>query len=312
MAMNPMQRKIRNSFLLGFLVAIIVGAIIIVVLFMHIKGLKEEIQAARTEKEIVTTKVYTVQEAMSEGETLTNNENLVAISVPTELVPEGAITDANLDEYFAERDENDEIILDSNGNVKYQMVAKVGISANTILTTDMVERTGNAGTFRNVEYTMISLPSQLEEGDYIDIRLKYPTGEDFIILSKMLVNSTNTNSVWLTVSEGQLLLLNNAIVESYIIDGTMLYATQYTNAAQPELNQTYTPNENVKALIEKNGLAELDKEILSSEDISREYIESLLSVYEQEDKTEKVGEGFTTEKTTIQAAREALLGDMGY
>jgi len=58
------------------------------------------------------------------------------------------------------------------------------------------------------------------EGDYIDIRIAYPTAEDLVILSKVKVESTNTNTVWLKLSESEILMLNNAIVESYIIDGT--------------------------------------------------------------------------------------------
>ena len=44
----------------------------------------------------------------------------------------------------------------------------------------------------------------------------------------------------------------------------------------------------------------------------RKYIESVLSKYTEDEKTDKVKEGFTTEKTTVQAAREALMGDLGY
>ena len=44
MAMNPMQRKIRNSFLFGFLVAVIIAAVVVALLYMRVKGLKEEIR----------------------------------------------------------------------------------------------------------------------------------------------------------------------------------------------------------------------------------------------------------------------------
>lgn len=301
MAMNPMQRKIRNSFLIGFLVAIIIAAVVVVLLFLKIKGLQDDIVRMQTEAEIATQQVYTINTDVKQDGSLINNDALTTVSVPSQLVPENAITTSNVDELFGTDDGT------------YEMVAKIDISANTLLTTDMVEKSAEAGTFRRVEYTMISLPSQLEAGDYIDIRIKYPTGESFVVISKIEVEESNTNSIWLTVSEGQLLLINNAIVESYIIDGSMLYATEYADAAQPAINQTYIPNENVRRLIEQNGLANLDTEIINAQDIGvRDYIDSLLGQYETSESIDKVEEGYTTEQTTVQAAREALLGDLGY
>lgn len=299
MAMNPMQRKIRNSFLFGFLVAVIVAAIIVGLLFMKIKGLNDEIAAAREKEKIAMTDVYTVTQAVEKDESV---RYVSTIQMATEKVPANAITDKNLDEY-----------LDENG--EYQMLAKVRIAPNVPLTTDMVEKSPKASSYRLVEYSMISLPSKLAEGDYIDIRLAVASDAlDYIVLSKIQVQETTANSIWLKVSESQLLLLNNAIVESYIIEGSKLYATQYVNPAQAPLNTTYMPNDNILALIKANAWTDADNDIANkSDDMTvREYINKILDQYSGVEQTTKVNEGFTTEKTTIQAAREALLGDMGY
>lgn len=299
MAMNPMQRKIRNSFLLGILVAIIVAAIIIGLLFMKIKGLNDEIEKEREKARVATTDVYTVSENVKEGESV---RYLSKITVATEKVAENAITDQNLDDY-----------IDENGD--YQMKAKIAISKNTPITTDMVEKDEKAKSFRLVEYSMISLPSKLATGDYIDIRFSIANqASDFVVLSKVQVEEATTNTIWLKVSENDLLLLNNAIVESYIIEGSKLYATQYTNPAQAPLNTTYMPNDTIKELIVSNYFTSEGDDINSKRDDLevRQYISSILEQYSEDEKTSKVQEGFTVEKTTIQAAREALLGDMGY
>lgn len=299
MAMNPMQRKIRNSFLFGFLVAVIVAAIVVGLLFMKIKGLNDEIAAAREKEKIAMTDVYTVSQAVKENESV---RDVSTIKVATEKVPENAITDANLGEYL---DENDE----------YQMVAKVNIAPNVPLTTDMVEKSAEASSYRLVEYSMISLPSKLVEGDYIDIRLAVAEeAADFVVLSKIKVEETTSSTMWLKVSESQLQLLNNAIVESYIIEGSKLYATQYVNPAQAPLNTTYVPNDTIMTLIKANAWTDADNDIANKQDDVhvREYIRGILQEINDDEKTSKVQEGFTTEKTTIQAAREALLGDMGY
>lgn len=314
MAMNPMQRKIRNSFLFGFLIAVIVGAIVIALLFLKIKGLKEDMVKLQTEEQFATTEVYTVSEEIKANESI---KSVTTVTVPTSQVPKNAITDKNLADYV-ETNSKGEAIYDDSGNESYQMVAKVDLTPNTLLTTDLIEKSSESGTYRIIEYTMITLPSLLEEGDYIDIRIAYPTAEDLVILSKIKVESTNTNTVWLKLSESEILMLNNAIVESYIIDGTKLYATRYANPAQTALNTTYAPNKNVMALMEQNSMTSEDEDIRNSildkiENVGvRDFIEPLIAKYEQDEQIDKVNEGYNAEKAAIQAAREALLGDLGY
>ena len=309
MAMNPMQRKIRNSFLFGFLVAVIIAAVVVALLYMRVKGLKEEIVKLQKENEVALVQVYAVTQDVQKDEILTASEDadqkFALISVPAQQVPDNAITQANLDELY--KDENSD---------EYQMTAKLDLSKNTVLTTDMIEKSSESGTFRMGEYTMITLPSKLNAGDYIDIRIAYPTSADFVVLSKVKVQDANTNTIWLKLAESQMLLLNEAIIESYIVDGTKLYASQYVDAAQVELNATYVPNSTVASLIQANSFTDYDKALIddSNKDVMdiRKYIESVLSKYTEDEKTDKVKEGFTTEKTTVQAAREALMGDLGY
>lgn len=309
MAMNPMQRKIRNSFLFGFLVAVIIAAVVVALLYMRVKGLKEEIVKIQKENEVALVQVYAVTQDVQKDEILTASEDadqkFALISVPAQQVPDNAITQANIDELY--KDENSD---------EYQMTAKLDLSKNTVLTTDMIEKSSESGTFRMGEYTMITLPSKLNAGDYIDIRIAYPTSADFVVLSKVKVQDANTNTIWLKLTESQMLLLNEAIIESYIVDGTKLYASQYVDAAQVELNATYVPNSTVASLIQANSFTDYDKSLIddANKDVMdiRKYIESVLSKYTEDEKTDKVKEGFTTEKTTVQAAREALMGDLGY
>ncbi len=41
-------------------------------------------------------------------------------------------------------------------------------------------------SLRYMEYNMITMPTTLEEGDYIDIRLRLPNSQDLIVISKNL------------------------------------------------------------------------------------------------------------------------------
>lgn len=100
---------------------------------------------------------------------------------------------------------------------------------------------------------MILLPSQLKNNSYIDVRLSLATGQDFIVLSKKKVLGTNATTVWLQLNELEINLMNNAIVESYIIQGAKLYAAPYVEAGmQKKSIPTYVASSQVVNTINRN------------------------------------------------------------
>ncbi len=341
MAMNPMQRKARNAFLLGLITALIIGGIVIAVLFMRIKSLNQKVVQTQQEAQIAMKTVYVMSEDAEKNEFLI--PKIKTQQVPAQLVPENAITSENIEYYYLKVDE-EPIDLDvdiNNADVnetlkkEYQdfldgidkdgertdyaiMKSRIPLSAGTMLTTDMVVRSDIASTYRNMEYTMITLPSLLEEGDYIDVRIAYPDGTDFVILSKKQVKKCNATTIWLDVSESEMLSLGEAIVEYYVMDGNAkLYATRYMNEAQSDVSVTYVPNENIAALIEHNATL-TEKEILKSlqDDGTvqsvRSFIDTSLSGVERDKAMDSVKEGYEAERAGIQAIRAEMLGDMGY
>ena len=50
MATNPMQRKARNSFLLGVVLTLLITGIIIAFLFIQLKNYKEKVHQQKTNK----------------------------------------------------------------------------------------------------------------------------------------------------------------------------------------------------------------------------------------------------------------------
>ena len=72
------------------------------------------------------------------------------------------------------------------------LLQKVNLSKNAVLTSGMVaevdERTEDST--RTQEYNMIALPTDIETGDTIDIRLRMPDGTDYIVISKKINLST--------------------------------------------------------------------------------------------------------------------------
>ena len=186
---------------------------------------------------------------------------------------------------------------------------KIKIPAGSIITQDMVyiDGEGTSKDERLQEYNMISLPSQLQNGDYIDIRFKLSTGEDFIVLSKKKVEGTNTDTIWLKVDEEEILILNSVMVESWMLTGSKLYAIEYTEpGTQEEAKQTYPVNGDVLKQIEinPNMLAEAKQALYDRYNVEqRNKIESGIQNVNQE-RDDLVDAGMNAETQRIKELRE--------
>ena len=108
-------------------------------------------------------------------------------------------------------------------------VAKYSIAANVPVTENMLTDEIIASDVRSQEINSIVMPSDLSEGECVDIRIMYPNGTDYIVLAQKIVNKIENSTMWLELSEDERLLLNSAIVDSYLNSGTKLYATKYVD-----------------------------------------------------------------------------------
>ena len=137
------------------------------------------------------------------------------------------------------------------------LVAKINIEQKTALTLEMLS-TGSLLTddVRKQEYNAIVLPVDLTTGDYVDIRVQLPNGQDYIVISKKMVElpfingMESENTVWLNLSEDEILSMSCAIVEAYRINGAKLYATKYTDPGiQDAAEKTYPISRELMELV---------------------------------------------------------------
>ena len=246
MAMNPMQRRARNSFLIGFLVALVIMAVVVFLLLYQIK----EIKAAKEKIEALQKTVLVAGSDLKSGATITI-DSFQNATVQSTVADDQIVSSTD----FEFTNENGDIVekIDENGYpIQKEMVMKIDVPAGTIVTKDMISEVDDqvTDTQRIQEYNMIVLPSQLANGDYIDIRISLPNGQDYIVLSKKKVLGTTSTSIWLKLNEEELLTLNNAIVESYTITGSKLYAIEFVEAGlQDEAVPTYAVSPAVLTLI---------------------------------------------------------------
>ena len=85
MAINPMQRKARNSFLLGMILTLLVTGVVIVLLFLQMKKLNDE----KVAEEAAKVNVYTINQDVKSGQIITN-DMLVKLKVNKNTIPSNA------------------------------------------------------------------------------------------------------------------------------------------------------------------------------------------------------------------------------
>lgn len=235
MAKNPMQRKARNSFILGmFITLVITGSIIGLLVFKLININKEN-----KEKEQGLKNAYVLVTDIKSGDSI-KLENLKKVDIETNIIPSNAITLSQIEE---------------------NTIAKIDLKTGTILSSDMITNSDDKTTndTRVQEYNMILLPSQINTNEYVDIRLRLPSGLDYIVVSKKKIEipqvlgvaSESTFSVKLNESETQ--TMSSAIVESYIMEGSILYVAKYVEPGiQGSSVPTYVPSTAVQEAIRQN------------------------------------------------------------
>ncbi|GEL05553.1 hypothetical protein [Rummeliibacillus stabekisii] len=136
---------------------------------------------------------------------------------------------------------------------------------------------------RKAEYSFIELPTKLEKDQYVDIRIQFPSGEDYVVLSKKKVTDISGVTMWTTVDEGEILTISSAIVDAYV-QGAKIYAIQYVDEHMQENSQmTYPVKNNVKQLIQESpnvvNVAELNLE-----QQNRKRLDDALSKLSEEDR----------------------------
>ena len=63
----------------------------------------------------------------------------------------------------------------------------------------------------------------------------------------------SANTIWLQLTEDEILAMSNAIVENYIIDGSVLYTAKYVEpGTQEKATPTYVPSAEVQNLMRNN------------------------------------------------------------
>lgn len=199
------------------------------------EGYERQILQLQQEQELNSREVWVASRRIGAGNVLAAGD-VKAIPMPATLVPAGILT-------------NREAIIGKR--------AKVELEPGTpMLASLLQEGQPVPKDARLKEFQVIQLPSNLKAEQFIDIRIGFPTGEDFVLLSKKQVRQLAGNVVWLELSELDLLQTSSAIIDAYL-QGARLYALPYI---EPGLQEAAIVNypANLKVL----DLMEIDPNLL--------------------------------------------------
>lgn len=194
-------------------------------------------------------------------------------------------------------------------------MAKVDLYKNTILTASTVTTEENTVTkdVRTMEYNMLTLPINLTIGDYVDIRITFPDGQDFIVIAKKEIKNIQGNTVTFDMSEADIVMLNSAIVESYIMKASNIYIAKYVEPGmQEKAANTYVPTAEVIRLIEtdSNIVSTAKNELTSRFDANiRSQMNSTVNQYSEQGLT-NVEEGIQKQIEDAKKAREEYLSSL--
>ena len=309
MASNPMQRQKRVSFLLGFLTMLVIATIVIGFLGYTLFKIKEEEKA----EQAAMKDVYVISTDIASGGTI-DATVMKMQKVAGTVAPSNKFSSSNL--------------FDEEGNERTDLVAKIDLKAGTVLTADMVTIDSEKATsdLRKQEYNIATLPTEIQTGDYVDIRIRMPSGLDYIIIPKkqitipQIMGMDSVDTFTVNLAEEETLAMSCAIVEAFHCVGSEIYLTIYTDPGmQVAATPTYHVNNATIQLIGKNpNVVQEAKEALANRynandagNTTRNEIQNQLNQHAEDaqDNIESgIEEHITKQKEYRQQYLEALAG----
>lgn len=183
--------------------------------------------------------------------------------------------------------------------------ARTDLKANTIIIDSLVYEDVNIeNDVREVEYSLIELPSKLEATNYVDIRIQFPNGDDYILFAKKKVKEVAGLTMWMDNDEAEILSMSSAIVDAYI-EGAKIYALPYVDGEMQIGSQiTYPVKQNVLSLIQSSpNIVNIAK--LNLEKQNRANLEAGLDAMAEEER-QKLRAGEATNKAAVEEEQRQI------
>ncbi len=165
--------------------------------------------------------------------------------------------------------------------------AKEGMILSEVLFTEQVLPTEDQ---RRLELNYIRIPELLNQGEFIDIRVHFENGEDYIVTGKKKVLTLQREEEYGTkglleiqVSEEEILKLASVKADYDYYENTLVYAVIYTDEEQVEAKDTYPVKKNVYTISRWD--PNVVKRVLTAENQKKRQIleENLVRFYQEDE-----------------------------
>ena len=239
-------RPQRYRILLGFLAGLSFSLIILAACYFYYRNNtyqiteQEKLQIRQMAVEEYrqnnpTSLVYKITTDKKSGEII-QDKDIAPAEISVSLKPADAVTDPS---------------------IAVGKVLRCDILSNTVITESLLYgKQDYPHDMRLVEYSVLNLPKKLQKNEFIDIRIMFPNGLDYIVLSKKQITdlerseNAQKNIIWFHANEEEILRMASAIVDASIVEGTILYVVPYIAPdIQNEAAITYPVNSEVQRLI---------------------------------------------------------------
>ena len=243
----------------------------------QIDSLNQEVEDLQNNME----EVYVTSKDVKSGSTVELDSVTTAL-LPSDSIPENAVT--------TEEELTDKIY-------------KIGLKAGSYITTDIISDYKIHKNMRELDVVMDEIPVGLEEGDYVDIRISFPLGQDYLAMSHKKVLSITGNTIKLIVVEHDFYRYESMKTDLATYQSTKIYAVKYVEAGlQPNGKVYYPPTlEIIKQSILDPNMNSKDFMTMIN---SRELLEDQLAASKKVDKNQTVTETRNEIKNTFNNARE--------
>lgn len=162
------------------------------------------------------------------------------------------ITEDNIEVRTVYASQPEEIYLNESGEGK---VALVDIPSGTQIINSMLTKTPVSNEIREIEFNAIYISSNISDKDTVDVRISYPNGETYVVLSKKQIKGIfpETATCYFWLNEEEILRMSAAIVDAGLYPGASLNVTKYIEPSIQEASiVNYVPSLSILSLLESD------------------------------------------------------------
>lgn len=134
-------------------------------------------------------------------------------------------------------------------------VALISIPQGTYVQKSMLLDDKVEDNVREAMFNCIQLANHIGNHDVVDVRIFYPNGENYVVLSKKIIQNHSEDYLqcFLWLSEEEILMMSSAIVDAFLFPGAYLYTTKYVHPTVQEASiVTYQASLSTQELIARN------------------------------------------------------------